>query len=122
MNVTSEFKVPSLSALIESSFRVRRNICVNLRACEWAMTWRRFTHVFCMFLLISVPAHGAERVALVIGNGAYMRVAMIETSITLIYAACGGLRIVVSCWPISSERRARTRLIVCDERRIVFDA
>ncbi|MET3332476.1 MULTISPECIES: caspase family protein [Bradyrhizobium] len=34
----------------------------------------RLTFILSLFLLISVPALGAERVALVIGNGAYLRV------------------------------------------------
>jgi hypothetical protein len=38
------------------------------------MTWGRFTFVLSAFFLISVPALAADRVALVIGNGAYQRV------------------------------------------------
>jgi hypothetical protein len=36
--------------------------------------WGRFTFLFSVLLLTTLPALGAERVALVIGNGAYMRV------------------------------------------------
>ena len=39
-----------------------------------AAMWGRFTFIFSVFLLITVPALGAERVALVVGNGAYLRV------------------------------------------------
>jgi len=38
------------------------------------MTWGRYALLFCVFLLFSVPGHSAERVALVIGNGSYLRV------------------------------------------------
>jgi uncharacterized caspase-like protein len=38
------------------------------------MRWGRFTFIFSAFVLFSVPVFAAERVALVIGNGAYQRV------------------------------------------------
>jgi Caspase domain len=38
------------------------------------MMWGRFTFIFSAFFLISLPAFGADRVALVIGNGAYQKV------------------------------------------------
>jgi uncharacterized caspase-like protein len=38
------------------------------------MTWTRFTFILSVFVLLSVPALAADRVALVIGNGAYQRV------------------------------------------------
>jgi uncharacterized caspase-like protein len=38
------------------------------------MRWGRFTFIFSAFVLFSAPALAADRVALVIGNGAYQRV------------------------------------------------
>ncbi|WP_420967321.1 caspase family protein [Bradyrhizobium sp. B120] len=38
------------------------------------MTWGRFIFIFFAFVLVSVPASAADRVALVIGNGAYQKV------------------------------------------------
>jgi uncharacterized caspase-like protein len=38
------------------------------------MRWGQFTFIFSAFVLFSVPALAADRVALVIGNGAYQRV------------------------------------------------
>jgi Caspase domain len=38
------------------------------------MGWGRFTFIFSAFFLFAVPAFAADRVALVIGNGAYQRV------------------------------------------------
>jgi uncharacterized caspase-like protein len=38
------------------------------------MTWGRFTLILSAFVLVAVPAFAADRVALVIGNGAYQRV------------------------------------------------
>jgi hypothetical protein len=38
------------------------------------MTWGRFTFILSAFFLVSVPAFAADRVALVIGNGAYQKV------------------------------------------------
>jgi Caspase domain len=38
------------------------------------MRWGRFTFIFSTFILFAVPALAADRVALVIGNGAYQRV------------------------------------------------